>query len=160
MTGIDPGLNRTWETARALVGGRIRAICAVAAGRNSRIFRVDTAEGIYALKEYPMREDDPRDRLGTEALALELMERHGIDRVPRLLAVDRQGGCALLSWLDGRAVTAIGEADVDAAVDFLGSLHAIRMVADFAPDRLASEACLSGAAITRQIETRLARLRM
>jgi hypothetical protein len=156
----DPCLDRTREAARALVGERIRSMRKIAGGRNSRVFRVETAGTVYALKQYPARADDPRDRLGTEAAALELMRKHGIDRIPRLLALDRQRGSALLSWIDGLPMTSVGEADIEAAAAFLALLHALRASADFPSHHLASEACLSGAEIVRQIETRLARLRM
>jgi hypothetical protein len=157
---VDPCLDRTWDSARALVGERIQSIQIVRSGRNSRVYRVETAGWTYALKEYPSRDDDPRDRLGTEAAALELMERHGIERVPRMLAVDPQRRAALLSWLHGTAVTAVEETDIDAAAAFLAALHALRATGEFAPDHFASEACMSGAEIVLQIKTRLARLRM
>src|SRR5215472_5205597 len=87
------------------------------------------------------------------------MARHGIAAVPRVLACDRERGFALLSWLDGAPVGALSEADIDAEAAFLGELNALRGTAEFPPERLASEACLSAAEIVRQIEARLIRLR-
>lgn len=159
MGAVDHNLDPTSEVARSLLGGEIDSIRAVGGGRNSRVYRVERAGQTYALKQYPSRSEDPRDRLGTEAAALGLMERHGIGRVPRLMAVDRERGFALLTWLDGVPITVVDEADIDAAAAFLAVLHALRGTGEFASDHLASEACLSGAEIVRQIETRLARLR-
>ncbi|MEA2948934.1 MAG: hypothetical protein QOI40_4264 [Alphaproteobacteria bacterium] len=159
MSTVEPGLDRMRAAAGALLGKAIDAIEPVRGGRNSRVYRVTATGRTYALKQYPSRGDDPRDRLGTEMAALELMERHGIGGVPRILAVDSAQGFALLSWLDGTPVTAVGESDIDAAGAFLAALHALRGMGEFPSDRLASEACLSGAEIIRQIETRLARLR-
>jgi hypothetical protein len=155
----ERNLDPTWEIARSLAGGEIDALQAVGGGRNSRVYRIESAGRRYALKQYPTRSEDPRDRLGAEAAALTLMERHGIAGVPRLIAANPERGYALLSWLDGVPVTEVGEPDIDAAAAFLAALHALRHGSEIAPDRLASEACLSAAEIVRQLERRLSRLR-
>ena len=64
----------------------------VAGGRNSRIHRISTQDGKFALKQYFARPGDSRDRLGIEEGALGLMERRGIDAVPRIVALDRSRG--------------------------------------------------------------------
>jgi hypothetical protein len=120
---------------------------------------VDSDGRAFALKQYPSRRDDPRDRLATEVGALHLMERYGIDTVPRVVGVDGAHGYALLSWIDGSDVTAISDADVDAAVAFLGAIHGLRATPWAAEEPPAAEACLSGDEIERQIRGRLARLR-
>jgi hypothetical protein len=150
---------RPRAVACSLLGGAVDAVSTVNSGRNSRVYRVEHAGRAYALKQYPRRDEDPRDRLGTEVAALGLMERHGIGRVPRVLAVDRSEGFALLTWLDGAPLARVDEKDVDTAVAFLAALHALRRSGDFAQDHLASEACLSRAEIIRQLELRRARLR-
>jgi hypothetical protein len=144
--------------AERLVGAPVFGAEPVGGGRNSRVYRVRSARGDFALKRYPGRDEDPRDRLGAECRALELMARHGIDGVPRLVAVDAGAGAVLLSWLDGQPPGPIGAADIDQAAGFLARLHALRSdlgAADLAP---ASEACLSGREIDRQIGQRLAHL--
>jgi hypothetical protein len=158
VSAADISLHRTSAAASALLGVPIDAITPVSGGRNSRVYRVTAAGRTYALKQYPSRSDDLRDRLGTEAAALELMQRHRIDGIPRILAVDAERGFALLSWLDGTPVTEVGESDVSAAAAFLAALHALRKTDEFPPDRLASEACLSAIELIRQIDSRLARL--
>jgi hypothetical protein len=130
-----------------------------AAGRNSRIWHVRGGAGSFALKQYPSRRDDPRDRLGTEVGALLLMERHHIDTVPRVLGIDRERGSVLLSWIDGRVVTDVGDADIDAAVDFLAAIHRLHDTPEAASQPRAAEACLSGVEIERQVATRLSALR-
>src|SRR5207249_27205 len=101
VNATERDLDWTREVARSLLGGEVDAVCAVNGGRNSRIYRVEHAGCVYALKQYPGRAEDPRDRLGTEVAALALMERHGVGGVPRVLAVDRAKAFALLTWLDG-----------------------------------------------------------
>ena len=113
-----------------------------------------TAQDGFALKQYPPRRDDPRDRLATEVGALRLMESRDIDVVPRVVALDRERGFVLLSWIEGSPVGEIGEADIDAAAAFLSSIHALRLVSGAAGQPLAAEACLSGAEIERQVRFR------
>jgi len=158
MIATDTGLDQASAAASALLDTPIEAIAPVSGGRNSRVYRVTAAGRAYALKQYPSRNDDPRDRLGTEMAALGLMERQRIERVPRVLAVDCERGFALLSWLDGMPVTAVSEGDIAAAAAFLAALHGLRKAGEFPFDRLASEACLSATEIVRQIDARLARL--
>lgn len=144
--------------ARMLVGGRVDDLRQVGGGRNSRVFRVESDRGIFALKQYPSPGDDPRDRLGTEAAALRWMEAEGIDVVPRLVALDRELNFALLSWAEGELVEDVAPADIDQALAFLAGLHGRRGAARIPPNHLAAEACPSGAEIVRQVRRRAAHL--
>jgi hypothetical protein len=152
-------LAQATAVARALVGGAVTVSRLATGGRNSRIWRVISGDHAFALKQYPSRADDPRDRLATEVGALRLMERYHINTVPRVLGVDGEHGYALLSWIDGGDVAEIGDADVDAAVAFLAAVHALRDTPWAAQQPPAAEACLCGAEIERQITARLKRLR-
>ena len=159
MSTTDGALVEATAVAQTLVGGAVAVSRLVTGGRNSRIWRVTSGEHVFALKQYPSRRDDPRDRLATEVGALRLMERHGIDTVPRVLGVDAAHGFALLSWIDGRDVADVSEADIDAAIVFLTAIHRLRAAPWAAEQPPAAEACLSGSEIERQIQGRLARLR-
>lgn len=159
MSARDPGLAQAAEVARALVGGAVEVSRVAGGGRNSRVWRVASGGRTFALKQYPSRDDDPRDRLATEAGALRLMERCRIDAVPRVVALDSERGYALLSWIDGCDVDPVEDRDIDAAVAFLSAIHGLRAMPWAAGQPQAAEACLSGAEIERQIEARLARLR-
>lgn len=151
-------LTRARDVARALVGAAAEIEHLLAGGRNSRIYHVRSGVGEFALKQYPSRDDDPRDRLSTEVGALTLMERFRIDAVPRVAGVDSERGFALLSWIDGVPVTEISGADIEAAAHFLAAIHALRTTPWAKEQPAAAEACLSGAEIERQITGRLARL--
>src|SRR4051812_14558711 len=147
--------------AEALLGAPVEVHhLAAAGGRNSRIYRVDCGTRNFALKQYPSRQADTRDRLGTEVGALTLMERCNVSDVPRVIGVDRNHGYALLTWIDGAAVREVTDADVDAAIAFLGAIHALRGTPWAAEQPAAAEACLSGAEIRRQIDARMALLRL
>jgi len=155
----DAGLLQATEVARMLIGDAVEVSRLASGGRNSRIWVVRSGGRAFALKQYPSRREDPRDRLSTETGALRLMERCRIDTVPRVLGIDGERGYALLSWIEGSDVTEVGDDDIDAAVGFLSAIHHLRAMPWAMEQPLASEACLSGYEIERQIETRLARLR-
>ena len=146
------------DVIHALIGTPAEIDRLVGGGRNSRIYHVQSGSKQFALKQYPTRVDDPRDRLSTEVGALNLMERCGINTVPRVAGVDRQRGFVLLSWIDGAAVTQIGDADIDAAVHFLSAIHNLRDTHWAIEQPAAAEACLSGTEIERQMRDRFARL--
>ena len=155
----DAALLEAQSVATALVGAPVDLARILAAGRNSRIYKVRSGEQTFALKQYPSRTHDPRDRLSTEVGALRLMERSAVDNVPRVVGVDRQHGYALLTWIEGVDVGELREADIDAAVAFLTAIHRLRREPRAADQPLAAEACLAGAEIERQIKARLAQLR-
>lgn len=158
MPSDNVALRQAEDVARVLVGTPAEVGRLSGSGRNSRIYYVRADAGEFALKQYPSRADDPRDRLSTEVSALNLMERYQIDCVPRVAGVDRERGFALLSWIDGVAVTDIADADIEAAVKFLTAIHALRNTPWAKEQPAAAEACLSGTEIERQILGRLARL--
>jgi phosphotransferase family enzyme len=144
--------------AAALLGGRADSIQRIRGlGRNSRIFLVRSGAGKFALKQYPL--GDIRDRLGTEAAALALMERGGIEAVPRVIAHDAQRGYVMMNWIEGRPVEPAGRDDINSAACFLRAVHGLRVLHDAAMQPLAAEACLSGQEILCQITSRIERLR-
>jgi hypothetical protein len=125
---------------------------AASGGRNSRTYRVDAGGVSYALKVYP---EDSRDRWGAERAALQLFERHGVACVPRWLGGD--GDVAFLEWIEGAPVGEPDERDVDALAAFIAQVRDLG--AHGAALGPASEACLSGDELLRQLDTRLERLR-
>lgn len=159
MDAPDPVLAEARAVAHRILGAPVEVEHLLAGGRNSRIYRVLSLTGKYALKQYPSRQDDPRDRLATEVGALHLMERHRIDTVPRVVGMDRDRGYALLTWIEGTAVAGIADADIDAALAFLATIHALRDTPWAAEQPAAAEACLSGGEIERQVDARLDSLR-
>jgi hypothetical protein len=153
-------LSQIFEVAKSLAGAPIEAVEQVGGGRNSRVFRIDCYGHRFALKQYPSRSDDPRDRLGSEVGALRLMEQFKLTMVPHVVAIDASRGFALLSWIDGSPVEEVTTSDIDSAVAFLSAIHGLSETPWAVEQPLAAEACLSGEEIARQIKARLDRLRM
>jgi fructosamine-3-kinase len=154
--GLIPA--ETSAVARRLAGAGAEIRPLQSGGRNSRIYRVDSDGVTYALKQYPSKEFDPRDRLATEVGALRLMAQAELATVPRVIAVDRERGYALLSWLEGAVPDQLTDGDINAAVSFLGAIHALRTTQWAGQQPAAAEACLSGTEIGRQLSARRARL--
>jgi hypothetical protein len=144
--------------AAALAQEPVVAMARAGNGANSQIFRVAFASRVLALKVYPERRGDARDRLNTEWNALSLFRAHGIDAVPTPIARDDRQGLMLMEWLVGDPVTAHRETDLDDAIAFMVMVMALSDDGDAAQFGLASEACLSVGEIVRQIEARLAGL--
>ena len=143
------------DVARALCAAPVRSVSEIRRGGNSRIFRVETASARYALKKYPVA--DNRNRLEAEVNALSFMERKGIGRTPKVVAVSPERRFALLTWIDGEAVDAVTDGDVAEFAAFQIALdQGIDADARSAIGE-ASEACLSGPRIMSQIERRYAR---
>jgi hypothetical protein len=158
VTAADPSLTHAHDVVRGLLGQPADIERLSTGGRNSRIYCVRFAGKQFALKQYPSRKDDPRNRLATEVGALKLMERYRIDTVPRVIGVDEERGFSLLSWIEGTAVADLADADLDAAAAFLAAVHDLRGTLWAKEQPFAAEACLSGAEIERQIAERLTRL--
>jgi Phosphotransferase enzyme family len=145
--------------AEALSGRRVDWVVSAAAGGNSRIYRVRCGQLDFALKCYPPHDSDPRDRASTEFKALRFLERFCPGRAPRAYAVNAEDGYLLLEWIEGSRVTEAGAGEVDDSVAFLGTLFDASARPEARDLPLASEACLSGEEIVRQLLSREAKLR-
>src|SRR5262249_12588795 len=141
---------------RALSPHPVRCIAEVRKGNNSRIFRVETAGGAYALKKYPASDD--RDRLGAEVAALRFFERTGIGRTPRTVAVAPDVRYGLFTWIEGGTVDAVTDDDIAEFARFQVALDEAVDEQARAEIGEASEACLSGPRIVSHIVRRYRRL--
>jgi hypothetical protein len=148
--------DETQDVARRLSPEPVERVVELRKGNNSRIFRVETPIGCYALKKYPAT--DSRDRLGAEVAAVRFFERSGIGRTPQVVAVAPETRYALFTWIEGAPVQTVTDGDV-------AEFAAFQLALDDAIDARAreeigeaSEACLSGPRIVSQIERRYARL--
>lgn len=144
---------------KAGIGGRVDAIEPLVWGGNNRAYRVSTADGIFAVKQYFSHAGDSRDRLLSEYAFLVYAAKSAPGMAPAALACDPEHGFALYEFIDGTPfhpgeVTA---EHVDAAARFFSELNA--------PDHrssaqlpLASEACFSILEHIKLIDARLKKL--
>src|SRR5712692_9211834 len=154
--GLDYSLS---DAAERLTGRHVDSVVPVVAGGNSRICRVRCGGQDFALKCYPPRNQDPRDCAGTEFKALQFLERYCPGGAPRAYAVDAERGYLLLEWIEGSPVGEIGPCEVDAALAFLRTIFDASAQPEARDIPPASEACLSGEEVVRQLLDREAKLR-
>jgi hypothetical protein len=152
---VPPSFNVPDAVARAaerLAPASVTAIEEVRKGGNSRVFRITTAAGVYALKKYPA--DHRRDRQGAEARALAFFARAKLARSPYLVAADHDARVSLLSWIEGTAIAEASDADVAQFAQFQIDLD--RAIDDDARREIgpAAEACVSGERILSHIRAR------
>ena len=145
--------------AKSLAPGEVRSVRSVAAGANSRIFCVESSSGVFALKSYPVRHGDTRQRGEIEWQALHFLSRYGLTAVPTPLARDVTGRFLLMEWINGAPITAPSDNELEAAMKFVQDIFAASSEPDAAAFPPASEACLCAADILMQIEQRLHYLR-
>ena len=92
----DPVLHDATEAARRLLGGSADSVeRARGSGRNSGVYRIRKDGTNYALKQYPPRRPEERDRAAIELAALHFMTAHGIAAVPLYVLTDT----VWLMWL-------------------------------------------------------------
>jgi hypothetical protein len=132
-------------------------------GGNSRLYRLSlgNAHPGLALKVYPDRQHDTRTRLQTEFTAFEELGRLGYP-VPVAYATDSALNWSLYEWVEGTSIDGEDERFLSEAAGFIERLYSDSRNGAFSQTShqwgLASEACLSGKEIVRQIEERLRRL--
>jgi hypothetical protein len=97
--------------------------------------------------------------LQTEWDALLFLRAHGVEAVPQPIARDEGEGLMLMEWIAGDPVEQHSDTDLDAAVAFVTRIFALSADPGASRFGLASEACLSLAEITRQIDARVGALR-
>lgn len=125
-------------------------------GGNNHLWRASGAGGTWAVKRYIRHPSDPRDRLKAESDALRFLAECAEPDVPRLVAVAPQDDIAIHSWVDGVPAEPRGPDDVAGMAAFMERLRRFSPQGGGLPP--ASEACLSGRELERQINARLTRL--
>ena len=94
-------------------------------GRNNWVWVVESGAHRFLLKRYCWSEQDPRDRMGQEWAFLHYLRQIGCRRAPNPLASDPSIRCALMEFVEGRAIEIheVTESDVEAAADFLVEIN-------------------------------------
>ena len=127
---------------------------------NSRVYRLGSPGQArhYALKIYPDRQLDARPRLETERLACQLLSSCRYP-VPAVVATDSQLGWGVFEWIDAAPGGPVSTAFVTQCLAFTQRLYQDRLAWRQHPQiAAASEACLSGVELLRQIQQRCHRL--
>ena len=149
------------DLARFLTGNSSIINCSlINRGGNSLVYKLDDERGkAYAMKKYPSSLDDTRDRLGAETKAISFLRANGILNVPRLIREDSALNIAIFEWLEGEIVYFPNEIQLNEMARFIMQVHELRTSAAAIDLPLASEACLSGAELFKQLVKRRQKLR-
>jgi hypothetical protein len=142
------------------LGAAPRRIRRIGGGRNSRVYRLDLADGrSCALKCYHKSAADGRDRLGRECAALAFLRGQGVACVPAPLAMSRELGLGLYSFAPGRRLSAgAADADLDQLAGFAKRLAVLSGTTPEAAFGPASEACFCLDDVAASLEGRIKRL--
>lgn len=146
----------SWST---IAGTPVSQAEALTGGGNSRVFKLACRDGRTLVgKQYFQHPEDDRDRMKVELSALNLLQEHGIECIPRIVSSDHETSIAVYEFIEGEVIHQPGSEDIDQAIEFLGRLKEIS--ARISPDTLqpASEAFFSGDEVMGNIRERLARL--
>jgi hypothetical protein len=148
-----------WQSAQSLLGKPASRVAQGGRGGNNRLYRVEDGRGqAFALKYYPLQSEDQRDRLGVEFNSLTFMARHGIETVPKAIALDRARHCALYEWIEGQSPATTDESDIDAALALAEKLFGLARGGEAQSLPPSSAACWSAHALIAQIKERRSRL--
>ncbi|MEI9991461.1 MAG: phosphotransferase [Rhizomicrobium sp.] len=129
-------------------------------GGNNQVYRAESGGRLAALKVYFHHPQDQRDRLNAEYSFSTLLWQHGVENVPRPLAIDRTARLALYEFVAGNKLLPeeVDASAIDVACDFFASINtpALRAAGKGLPP--ASEACFSTVAHLTTVRRRLDRL--
>ena len=125
---------------------------------NSKIFKIITKGQNYALKLYPSKEFDKRERLLVEFDALTIFHENKIYNTPKAIAKNFSLNVALYEWVDGIILQKVDVKEVLDASNFIQNINKNLNFKQIPADQLASEACLSTKELIAQIDRRFSRL--
>jgi len=121
---------------------------------NSRIYKLKFSNSEYGvLKIYPDRQLDSRNRIETEFKAIDFLAKAGLS-VPNALAINTDVNWAVYSWVEGSS-RECDDIFIEEAANFIQELDILSKDTQSLKNlSQASEACLSGAELERQINDR------
>jgi hypothetical protein len=118
---IEADLEPCWrDSVSRTLGTEITRFEKIAGGRNSRIYRADSADGArYAVKRYAAGQ-----RLANEREAVAFLKRQVPNRIPEIAACSDSPPVLISRFIEGRSPKQITGADIDAALAFLDTVNA------------------------------------
>lgn len=145
---------------RAGLSTTIISVDNCSSGGNNRTYRVETSDGVFAVKQYFDYPNDTQKRLETEWDFLVYAASVSPHVVPRVYSRDSQNGLALHEFIEGRAIQSedLTEHDIKQAAQFFCALNELQAKerAKFLP--IASDASFSIEDNLKRIEERIRKL--
>jgi len=124
-------------------------------GKNSLAWKIKAQDCFYFLKYYKSKQEDDRDRIGSEKRFLTLLKYGNITNVPQIIHINEKKKWILLEWIDGEKLIKPTKKDWIMMIDFINKIQDLRVskFSNFIND--ASEACFSIEDHINLIERRL-----
>jgi hypothetical protein len=148
-----------YSVAEELCNNSVSSIEIAGSGANSRVYKVLAGNDNFALKFYREGKIHFNDRLDAESHALKLFENNGFPNTPHLIKTNKDRNCSLLEWIDGKSICPNGTEKIIEMCQFLEQVHHLKFQDSTEMLPLATEACLSGEELYRQVQYRLNNLR-
>lgn len=126
-------------------------------GGNSSVWKVEIKDSPPLTIKYYHNDSAHNDRRVIEKLAISVMQKNGIDNIPRIVSTDSDIEVSVFEHIDAKVIKTLNESKIKEVSVFIEKLNVIKekITSDFP---LASGACLSGADIFKQINFRLLNL--
>jgi hypothetical protein len=121
---------------------------------NSKIVKVISKSADFALKIYPDKEYDKRDRLGVEFDALTILRASNVQNITVPVKKNSTLNVALYEWIEGENFNVVGTREVRDAINFIKKLYELSNNDNQFCGQMASEACLSIGELINQISNR------
>lgn len=112
----------------------------LAGGANNRVVRLGPE---VLAKRYFQHPSDPRDRFATERAFYHFAHAADVICVPQAMGWDEAQRVGLFAFVQGTPPAAVGEKEVDGALNFLHALNRARDLPEAVGLPVASEACFS-----------------
>jgi len=161
MSLVDTNKNdrSIYTIAEGLINSsKIRAVSLSGSGANSRIYRLETSDNVYALKFYREGKKHFNDRLKSEQRALKLFHENGIFNVPQIYNFDLKNNCVLMEWVNGEIISNSDSVDIDCLSEFIISVDRVKNSINLESHIEADGACLSVSELMSQIKNRIDKL--
>ena len=142
---------------KALKGAFPDSIELLEGGDNSRVYDVSIKKSRFAMKMYPDELLDRRPRLETEFNTLNFLHKNLVTNIPKPEKKNNQLNIGLYSWVEGKKIKKITKKHLFHCINFVKKLKSLD-VSEEGGFKLASEACLSGKELNKQIDSRLSKL--
>ena len=146
---------RVSELAGKYFGNNLKLVNPVNGGRNSRVYKINSANRNFKLKFFRSNSENDKSRIMREKFALDLFKKFQINNVPSVFEVDIKNNLMITDWIVGDKIKIIQKSAIDAMIDFLSKLHKVYL--ENCEDKYpkAIDACIIGSSINKQIKDRL-----
>ncbi|MDB9702517.1 aminoglycoside phosphotransferase family protein [Rhodospirillales bacterium] len=130
----------------------------ISQGANNQVYQIETETCSFILKSYPETPGDRRDRFHAETSALNFMSTHHIVGVPKLIGSDESNRLAVMECISGEPIKVTTDKGIEAAINLVRTLYALRTKENALGLGHASEACPAPINVSEQIIERRRRL--